>query len=103
MSAGNGAEHLQRLALISNEYATIALDLDMREANGPRVKVSSLRDHAEIFLDPLALSLICHADQNVLGLLADIARDGGARKEFAQWLQERHERLYVPEDLAEGS
>jgi hypothetical protein len=101
MAPDNGAEHFERLTLISNEYATIALDLDTRDANGPRVKVSSLRDHAEIFLDPLALSLICHADQNVLGLLADIARDSGARKEFAEWLQERHERLYVPEDLAD--
>ena len=35
MGPDGGAEHFERLAFISNEYATIALDLDTRDANGP--------------------------------------------------------------------
>jgi hypothetical protein len=101
MGEENGSGQLQRLALISSEYATIALDLDTRDANGPRLKVTSLRGHGEIYLDPLALALICHADHNVLGLLADISKDHRARGEFAEWLAQRHERLYVPEGLIE--
>jgi len=77
------------LARLSNEYATIALELDTTEANGPRLIIRSLRDHGRIALDPLALSLLCHADQAILDLLADIARDPAARFEFADWMQSR--------------
>jgi len=73
------------LAKLSNEYATIWLELD-RAANGPRLVVHSMRDHEHVELDPMALSLLCHIDNEVLALLADIARDSGARAEFHAWM-----------------
>ena len=79
------------LATISNEYATIWLELD-RSANGPRLIVHSLRDHGQIELDPMALSLLCSADEEVMALLADIARDSGGRREFHEWMAEQRER-----------
>lgn len=90
MENGTNRSRHHALTRISNEYATIALELDTTEANGPRLIIRSLRDHHEITLDPLALSLICHADQRILDLLADISRDAGARWEFAQWMQARN-------------
>ena len=39
----------------------------------------------------MALSLLCHADDEVLSLLADIAKDSGARREFHAWMQETRE------------
>jgi len=72
------------LAKLSNEYATIWLELD-HGANGPRLVVHSMRDHEHVELDPMALSLLCHLDADVLSLLADIARDPGARQEFRSW------------------
>jgi hypothetical protein len=81
------------LTRITSEYATVELRLDDEQANGPRVLVRSLRDHQEIHLDPLALALLCHVDQNMLDLLADVARDSGARTEFADWMKTRHSRV----------
>ena len=88
------------LATLSNEYATIWLELD-RSANGPRLVVHSLRDHGQIELDPMALSLLCSADDEVLALLADIARDGGGRREFHAWMaQQRARRALLDRGLA---
>jgi hypothetical protein len=88
------------IAKLSNEYATVWVDLDREDANGPRLLVRSLRDHGEVYLDPVALSLLCELDQQLLSLLADIARDEGAREEFHAWMASRGERLVLPEDLA---
>jgi hypothetical protein len=49
---------------VSNEFASVALDIDTR-GNGPRIRVTDVQTHKEIFLDPLELSaLTCcsHAD-----------------------------------------
>lgn len=89
MAAEADSAH-QLLTRITNEYATVQLELDTTEANGPRVVIKSLRDHHEVRLDPLALSLLCHVDEHVLDLLADISRDSSARWDFAQWLQSRN-------------
>lgn len=91
------------IAKLSNEYATIWLEIDRKDANGPRLKISSMRDHDDVYLDPTALALICHIDEPVLALLADISRDGAARKQFHDWLRGVHGQLVVPEDLASGS
>jgi len=91
------------LAKLSNEYATIWLEVDRKDANGPRLKISSKREHDEIYLDPTALSLICHMDESVLALLADISRDGAARTQFHEWLQSVHGQLVLPEGLADRS
>lgn len=72
------------IAKLSNEYATIWLELD-RTGNSPRIVVHSLRDHEQVELDPMSLALLCHLDTEMLGLLADIAKDGGARREFHAW------------------
>ncbi|HEX4107342.1 MAG TPA: hypothetical protein VHX88_04365 [Solirubrobacteraceae bacterium] len=77
------------IAKLSNEYATVWVDLDRDDGNGPRLRVRSLRDHGEIYLDPVALSLLCEVDQELLSLLADIARDKGARTEFHAWMETR--------------
>lgn len=82
------------LTRIASEYATVELRLDEEQANGPRVVVRSLRDHLEIALDPLALALLCHLDQAMLDLLADVSRDDGARREFADWMTTRHSRVH---------
>lgn len=79
------------LAKLSNEYATVWLELD-REANGPRLVVHSMRDHERIELDPMSLSLLCHLDDVLLSLLADIARDSGARREFHAWMNQTKEQ-----------
>lgn len=91
------------IAKLANEYATIWLEVDRTEANGPRLKILSLRDHDEVYLDPTALSLLCQVDEVVLGLLADIARDSGARRQFHDWVRSVHGRLVVPEDLTAGT
>ena len=77
------------VAKLSNEYATSWLDVDRTDANGPRLRIRSLRDHGEVLLDPHALALLCNIDHQVLGLLADIARDPAARGEFADWIADR--------------
>lgn len=96
------AGEYRRLAQLSNEFGTVELDLDERDANGPRVRIHSVRDDREVWLDPHSLSLIAYVNSDVLGLLADIARDGRARDEFADWLQSRREKLVVPNDIHEG-
>lgn len=78
----------RRLAAIANEYATVALELDL-SGHGPRVRIRSLRDGGEICLDPAALAVLCHLDAALLRFLADIATDPGARREFREWLTER--------------
>lgn len=88
------------IAKLSNEFATIWLTLDDAPSNGPRLRVDSLRDHGTVVLDPVALSLLCSLDENVLGLLADIARDDAARGQFAEWFASRHEQLQVPDGLS---
>lgn len=82
-------EHV--IAKLSNEYATVWLELD-RDANSPRLVVHSLRDHERIELDPMSLALLCQLDTEVLGLLADIAKDSGARREFHAWRDEVRQR-----------
>jgi hypothetical protein len=62
---------------LGNEYATVEVSLD-ESANGPRLRIVSVRDELEMFLDPVALALLCHADDTVFALLADEARDHGA-------------------------
>ena len=79
------------IAKLSNEYATVWLELD-RDANSPRLVVHSLRDHERVELDPMSLALLCQLDAEVLGLLADIAKDSGARREFHAWRDEIRER-----------
>ena len=77
----DGAEaHDCRLSL-GNEYASVSLEIT-NEANGPRVRITSHRDHREVVLDPVALDLICHARQELWDLLADAARDSAAWDEF---------------------
>ena len=75
------------------------LELDDESGNSPRLRVMSVREEKEIALDPVALSLLCELDRNVLGLLADIARDPAARQQFADWFATRHDPLVVPEGL----
>ena len=87
------------VARLANEYATVWLELDEGGGNGPRLRVMSVRDEREVALDPVALSLLCELDQNLLGLLADIARDPAAREQFADWFATRHDALVVPEGL----
>lgn len=79
------------IAKLSNEYATVWLELD-REANGPRLVVHSMRDHERVELDPMSLSLLCHLDDVMLSLLADVARDSGARREFHAWMNQTKEQ-----------
>ena len=75
-----GSESSDRLRL-GNEYATVEVRLD-HSANGPRLRVTSVRDETFILLDPVALVLLCHADHSVFALLADEARDHGALAEL---------------------
>jgi hypothetical protein len=75
-----GSETCDRLRL-GNEYATVEIRLD-HSANGPRLRVTSVRDQTYILLDPVALALLCHADHSVFALLADEARDPGALAEL---------------------
>jgi hypothetical protein len=93
------SETHELLARLTNEYATVQLELDGKEANGPRVLLRSLRDHREVYLDPLALSLLCHVDQDVLDLLAEISRDSSARADLANWMQARNASVVVPDQL----
>ncbi len=85
------------IAKLSNEYATVWLELD-REANGPRLVVHSIRDHEHVELDPMSLALLCQLDEEVLGLLADMARDAGARTEFHAWMQAERDRRAGTQD-----
>lgn len=78
------------IAKLSNEFATVWLELDEGEANGCRLRIRSLRDHEDITLDPVALSLLCQLDQDLLSLLADIARDSHSREEFQRWFHARY-------------
>ena len=73
------------LARVANEYATVAVELDLR-GNSPRLRVRSLRDGHEVSLDAAALSLLCQMDTLLLRFLADAAVDSGARHEFRDWL-----------------
>lgn len=81
-------ERVRWLTDIANEYATVALELDLG-GNGPRIRIRSLRDGREICLDPAALAVLCHMDPALLRFLADVAADSGARREFREWLTER--------------
>lgn len=90
------------IAKLSNEFATIWLELDNTEAAGPRLRVRSMREHDEVYLDPIALDLICHIDDQVLGLLADIARDSEARDQFHAWVESVRGQLYVPREFGDG-
>lgn len=60
--------------VVENEYAGVRLAVD-RTANGSRLRVTSQRADREIYLDPTALDLLCHARQEFWVLLADAARD----------------------------
>ena len=93
---------VQRLTRISNEFGAVEVDLDRETANGPRVRIHSVRDETSVWLDAHSLALVAHIDQDVLSLLADIARDGAAREEFADWLQSRRTKLVVPDHFATG-
>jgi hypothetical protein len=86
---------LDLLATLGNEYATIWLSVD-REGNDPRLRVVSMRDDNERLFDATALSLLCHADDVVMGVIADIARDGSARGELAAWAESRRARRGGP-------
>lgn len=110
MRAANGrrlmtdplAPNVQRLVRISNEFGAVEVDLDRETANGPRVRIHSVRDETEVWLDAQSLALVAHVDQDVLSLLADIARDEAAREEFARWLQSRRAKLVVPDHVPTG-
>lgn len=91
------------IAKLSNEYATIWLEVDRGQAAGPRLRVRSMRENDEVYLDPIALDLICHVDDQVLGMLADIARDGDARKQFHAWIESVRGQLYVPEGFGDAA
>lgn len=67
---------------LANEYASICLKLDS-SGKGPRVRITTNRDSGEIFLDPVAFDLLCHADATIFDLLADVARDNKALEDFA--------------------
>lgn len=90
------------IAKLSNEYATIWIELDRGGAAGPRLRVRSMRENDEVYLDPTALDLICHVDDQVLGMLADIARDEDARKQFHAWVASVRGELYVPEEFGDA-
>ena len=79
------------LATLGNEYASIWLSVD-RDGNDPRLRVMSMRDRNERLFDATALSLLCHADDVVMGVIADIARDKAARQELATWAESRRAR-----------
>jgi hypothetical protein len=79
------------LATLGNEYASIWLSVD-RDGNDPRLRVMSMRDRNERLFDATALSLLCHADDVVMGVIADIARDKAARQELAAWAESRRAR-----------
>lgn len=89
------------IAKLSNEFATIWIEEDRSQAAGPRLRVRSMRENDEVFLDPTALDLICHIDDQVLGLLADIARDSDARAQFHAWVASVRGQLYVPEEFGQ--
>ena len=99
MSEHTDTTQLTPLARISNEFAAVELDLDEVEANGARVRIRAVRDDVEVYLDAHSLALVAHVDHDVLALLADIARDGRARVEFAEWLAARRAQLVVPDEL----
>jgi hypothetical protein len=63
--------------VVENEYAGVRLTVD-RTANGSRLHIRSKRADREIYLDPTALDLLCHARQEFWVLLADAARDPDA-------------------------
>ena len=90
------------IAKLSNEYATIWIELDRTQGAGPRLRIRSLREHDEVYLDPIALDLICHVDDQVMGMLADIARDEDARKQFHDWIESTKGKLYVPEEFGDA-
>jgi len=73
---------------LANEFASIRLTLDTK-GKGPRVRVQTNRKSGEVFLDPVALDLLCHANDAVFDLLADSARDGEALEDFAVIRRER--------------
>lgn len=75
------SESTERYLALANEYASVRLTMDER-GNGPRIRVSTNRDDREIFLDPIAFDLLCHADFAIFDLLADAARDRGALDDF---------------------
>ncbi|NMI00178.1 hypothetical protein [Pseudonocardia acidicola] len=62
---------------VENEYAGVRVAVDTT-ANGSRLRVTSQRSNREIFLDPTALDLLCHARQEFWAFLADAARDSQA-------------------------
>jgi hypothetical protein len=78
----------ERSLRLGNEYATVEVSLD-ETARGPRVRIFSVRDGLEAVLDPVALTLLCHADDTVFDLLLDQARDDGALAELAELLRTR--------------
>lgn len=88
------------IAKLSNEFATIWLEVDRTQGAGPRLRIRSMREHDEVYLDPIALDLICHVDDQVMGMLADIARDEDARKQFHAWVESVKGKLYVPEEFS---
>lgn len=81
-------ESSERSIGLANEYAAVRLTLD-ESGKGPRIRITSNRGSGEVFLDPIALALICHADSAVFDLLADAARDSKALKDFADMRRRR--------------
>lgn len=75
------SESDERSLTLANEYASVRLTLD-ESGNGPRIRVRTNRDAREIFLDPVAFDLLCHADFAIFDLLADAARDSRALEDF---------------------
>jgi hypothetical protein len=73
---------------LANEFASIRLTLDTR-GNGPRVRVQTNRNSREVFLDPVAFDLLCHANDAMFDLLADSSRDDEALGDFAAIRRER--------------
>lgn len=71
----------ERYLALANEYASVRLAVD-ESGNGPRIRVSTNRDAREIYLDPIAFDLLCHADFAIFDLLADAARDSLALEDF---------------------
>lgn len=68
---------------LANEYAAVRLTLD-ESGNGVRLRITSNKDSRDIFLDPVKLDLLRHANPTFFDLLADVAHDDKAIEDFAE-------------------
>lgn len=68
---------------LANEYAAVRLTLDAT-GNGVRLRITSNKDTGDIFLDPVQLDLLRHANSTFFDVLADVAHDDKAIERFAE-------------------